>query len=109
KTFSAVGTSEEAKDKTAKFEINAELVDFAAGSAAKRILIGAGTGRAHAGFTFTVKDVASGKILWKNTVKETASFWSNSASSSAQRAELPEKVAKTFVEHLTKAKIAQLQ
>ena len=104
--FPAVGTPEEAmKDRPAKIEINAELVDFAGGNVAKRILVGVGTGRAHAGFSFTVKETATGKILWKKTIKETASFWSNSASSSSQRLELPEKVAKSFVEQITKAKI----
>jgi len=103
--FSAAGTLEESKDGTSWIEISAELVDFAGGNVAKRMLIGLGSGRAHAGFSITVKESATGKILWKKTIKETASFWSNSASSSAQRSELPEKVAKSFVEQLVKAKI----
>jgi uncharacterized protein DUF4410 len=103
--FSAVGTLEEAKDGKSWVEITAELVDFAGGNVAKRMLIGLGTGRAHAGFSFTVKESATGRVLWKKTVKETASFWSNSASSSAQRTELPEKVAKSFVEQLMKARV----
>ena len=103
--FPAVGTPEQAKDKKALVEISAKLVDFAGGNVAKRMIIGLGTGRAHAGFDFVVKDAATGKVLWQKTVKETASFWSNSASSSAQRTELPEKVAKSFMEQLKKAKI----
>jgi len=103
--FSSAGTIEESKDGKSWIEISAELVDFGGGNVAKRRLIGLGTGRANAGFSFTVKESATGKVLWKKTVKETASFWSNSASSSAQRSELPEKVAKTFVEQLMKAKI----
>jgi hypothetical protein len=57
-------------------EISAELVDFAAGNAASRIMIGLGTGRAH-GFAFTVTESATGKILLNKTIKETTSFWSN--------------------------------
>jgi hypothetical protein len=75
---------------------------------ATRALIGLGAGRAHAGFNFVVKESATGKVLWQKTIKETASFWSNSASSAAQRSELPEKVAKTFVEELQKAKLPLL-
>jgi len=103
--FTAVGTVEQAKDRKSRVEISAELVDFAGGSVTKRMMVGLGSGRAHAGFDFTVKESATGKILWKRTVKETASFWSNSASSASQRQELPEKVAKTFVEQLVKGKI----
>ena len=105
--FPAVGSLEEAKDRKSWVEISAELVDFAGGNVAKRMMIGLGTGRAHAGFNFIVKESATGKVLWKKNVKETASFWSNSASSSAQRTELPEKVAKSFVEQLMKAKITR--
>jgi hypothetical protein len=107
--FPAVGTPEQAKDKKAQVEITAKLVDFAGGNVAKRMLIGLGTGRAHAGFDFVVKDATTGKVLWQKRVKETASFWSNSASSSAQRTELPEKVAKSFMEQLKKAKIPGLR
>ncbi len=106
--FAAVGGPEEAKGKKTLMEITAELVDFSGGNAAIRMIVGLGTGRAHAGFAFTVKESGTGKILWKKTIKETASFWSNSASSSSQRSELPEKVAKTFVEELKKARIPGL-
>jgi hypothetical protein len=105
RTFSAVLSPEDAAGNKPLVEISAELVDFAAGNAATRIMIGLGTGRAHAGFAFTVTESVTGKVLLKKTIKETASFWSNSASSSAQRLELPEKVAKTFAEELQKAKI----
>ncbi len=107
KMFSALLSPEEAAGKKALAEISSELVDFAPGNVAARLVIGLGTGRAHAGFNFVVKD-GNGKMLWKKTIKETASFWSNSASSSAQRSELPEKVAKAFVEELQKAKIGIL-
>jgi hypothetical protein len=106
--FSALLGPEEAAGKQSMVDISAELVDFSPGNMAERLAIGLGTGRAHAGFLFTVKDSATGKVLWKKTIKETASFWSNSASSSAQRSELPEKVAKAFVEELQKAKIPEL-
>lgn len=106
--FTALLNPEEAVGKKTLVEISAELVDFAPGNIAARIVVGLGTGRAHAGFNFVVKDSATGKVLWKKTIKETASFWSNSASSSAQRLELPEKVAKSFVEELQKAKLAVL-
>jgi hypothetical protein len=107
KMFSALLSPEDAAGRKALVEISAELVDFAPGNVATRLVIGLGTGRAHAGYNFVVKD-ASGKVLWRKTIKETASFWSNSASSSAQRSELPEKVAKSFVEELQKAKIGIL-
>lgn len=107
--FPAVGGPEDTDGKKPWVEISADLVDFAGGNVAKRILIGLGSGRAHAGFSFTVKESATGKVLWKKTVKETASFWSNSASSSSQRSELPEKVAKSFMEQLKKAKLPALQ
>jgi len=103
--FSAFLSPEEAAGKKILVEISADLVDFAPGNMAKRLVVGLGTGRAHAGFNFTVKDSA-GNVLLKRTIKETASFWSNSASSSAQRSELPQKVAKSFVEELQKAKLA---
>jgi hypothetical protein len=106
--FTALLSPEEAVGKKTLVVISAELVDFARGNVATRIVIGLGTGRAHAGFNFVVKDSANGKVLWKKTIKETASFWSNSASSSAQRLELPEKVAKSFVEELQKAKLTVL-
>jgi hypothetical protein len=104
--FSAVLTPEEAKDKdrTALVDISAKLVDFAPGNEAARLLVGLGSGRAHAGFDFTAKDSATGNVLWQKHIKETASFWSNSASSVAQRAELPEKVAKSLVKELNEAK-----
>jgi hypothetical protein len=50
----------------------------------------------------------SEEAVGKKTIKETASFSSNSASSSAQRLELPEKVAKRFVEELQKGKLTVL-
>ena len=104
--FAAVVSPEDAKgrDKGSLLEIEAKLVDFAAGNMATRAVVGMGSGRAHAGFDFNLKDSATGATLWRGTIKEKASFWSNSASSVAQRAELPEKIAKALVKELTKAK-----
>jgi hypothetical protein len=104
--FAAVLTPDEAKekDKTTLIEFSAKLIDFASGNMATRIVVGLGAGRAHAGFDFTAKDAATGNVLWEKTIKEKASFWSNSASSVAQRMELPEKIAKTFVKEINKAK-----
>ena len=85
-------------------EIDATLVDFAPGNMAARAIVGMGNGRAHAGFEFTVKDSATGNAIWQGRIKETASFWSNAASSVSQRAELPEKVAKSLVKELKKSK-----
>jgi hypothetical protein len=107
--FSAVAVPEDVAGQKTLVEISAELVDFAAGSVAKRMLIGLGSGRANSSFDFVVKETASGKVLWKKTIKETASFWSNSASSSAQRMELPEKVAKKLAEELKKANLPVLR
>jgi len=98
-------TAEEAKDKgkTAMLELTGRLVDFAAGNAAKRLMVGFGSGRAHAGFEFTMKDAATGETVWQKTVKQTASFWFNgTTSSSAERSELPEGVARKLVQELKK-------
>ena len=106
--FSAVVTPEEVNEKVPQLEITATLVDFAPGNRATRIVVGLGTGRAHAGFNFVMKD-KSGSVVWKKNIKETASFWSNSASSSAQRLELPEKIAKTLAQELKKANLTVLR
>ena len=104
--FSAVLTPEEAKDKdkATLIEINAKLVDFAAGNMAARVMVGMGSGRAHAGYDFTIKDAATGDVVWEQHIKGVASVWSNNSSSSAQRMELPERVAKSLVSILKKAK-----
>lgn len=105
--FAAVLTPEEAKekDKATLVEITGRLVDFAPGNAASRLLVGFGSGRAHAGFEFMVKDSSTGDILWKKTIKQTASFWFNSTTSSAaERAELPEGLAKKLIQELKKEK-----
>jgi len=104
--FSAVLTPEEARDNdTATLvEISAKLVDFAPGNMAARVLVGVGSGRAHAGYDFTIKDSATGNVIWEQRIKGVASFWSNSATSAAQRVELPERVAKGLVSTLKQAK-----
>jgi hypothetical protein len=106
-TFAATLTPEEAKDKdkTNLVEIGARLVDFAPGNAAKRLMVGFGSGRAHAEFEFTLKDPTSGDTVWKKKIKQTASFWFNSTTSSAaERSELPDGVAKKLVEELKSQK-----
>ena len=105
--FSSVLTPEEAKekDKATFVELSGKLVDLEQGNAAKRMMVGFGSGRAHAGFEFTVKDATTGDVLWHKTIKQTASFWFNgTTSSAAERAELPEGLAKKFVEELKKEK-----
>jgi len=105
--FSSALTPEEAKekDKATFVELSGKLVDFEQGNAAKRMMVGFGSGRAHAGFEFTVKDATTGDVLWHKTIKQTASFWFNgTTSSAAERAELPEGLAKKFVEELKKEK-----
>ena len=104
--FSAVLTPEEAqdKDKAALVEISAKLTDFGGGNMAARVMVGMGSGRAHAGYDFTIKDSATGNVIWEQRIKGVASVWSNSASSSAQRMELPERVAKSLVTTLKKGK-----
>jgi hypothetical protein len=100
-TFAAVLTPEEAKDKATLIEISARVVDFAAGNAAKRLMVGFGSGRAHAGFEFTPKDPVTGETVWQKTIKQTARLaFSAYSSSSAERAELPEKLAKKLVQEL---------
>jgi hypothetical protein len=103
--FSAVLTQEEAKDrdKATLVEVSAKLVDFAPGNMAARALVGMGSGRAHAGYDFTIKD-STGAVIWEQRIKGVASVWSNDAPSSAQRGELPERVAKAFVSTLKSGK-----
>ncbi len=100
--FPGVLTPEEAKDKdkATLVEISAKLTQFAAGNMATRVLVGMGSGRSSATIEFTIKDSATGKVLWKNSIKEKASVWSNNASSASQRGELPEKIAATLVKLL---------
>jgi Domain of unknown function (DUF4410) len=109
KIFSAVTIPEEAKGRKTLVEISGQLVGFAPGNVAKRLVIGLGAGRANSSFDFEVKESTTGKVLWKKNIKETASFWSNSASSSAQRMELPDKLAKKLVEELKKANLPVLR
>lgn len=106
KIFADVLTPEEAKDKNkaALVEIGAKLVEFTSGNRAARVLVGMGSGRASARFEFTLKDPATGNVLWQNSVKKKASVWSNSASSVAQRLELPEQIAETLVKNLKSKK-----
>ncbi len=105
--FPEILTPEEAKDKdkATVLELEAKLVDFAAGSAAKRLMVGFGSGRAHAGFDFIFRDAATGDVVWTKRVKSTASFWfSGTTSSASQRQELPESVAKKLIEEVKKDK-----
>jgi hypothetical protein len=92
KAFAAVLTPQEAadKDKASLLELNGKLVDFAAGNAAKRMLVGFGSGRANATFEFTVTDLGTSQVIWQKAIKQSASFWFSSyTSSAAERAELP--------------------
>ena len=68
--FAAVLTPEEAKDKdkATMLELSARLVDFEPGNAAKRVLVGFGGGRAHAGFEFAIKD-SKGEV-WKRPLNQ---------------------------------------
>ncbi len=101
--FAEVLSGDDTKDKTGVLELRGRLVDFAPGNAAKRLVIGFGTGRAHARFEFTIADAATGEIVWQGSVKQTASFWFNGYTSSAgERAELPEGIAKKLVKELNK-------
>ena len=94
KMFSGVAVTEQAGGQKGLIEISAELVSFAPGNTAARLLIGFGAGRANSSFNFVVTESATGKLLWKKTIKETSSFWmSGSSSSSSQRNELPDKIA----------------
>ena len=95
--------SEKDSAKQGGLRLTGQLVDFEAGNAAKRLMVGFGSGRAHAGFEFALRDPATGEIVWHKKVKQTASFWFNGTTSSAEeRAELPEGLAKKLVEELKK-------
>jgi len=109
--FSEVTTAEEEAAKAGATEagkagllrLSAQLVDFEPGNAAKRLMVGFGSGRAHAGFEFTLRDPATNQIVWQKRLKQTASFWFNgTTSSAAERGELPEALAKKLVEELKK-------
>jgi hypothetical protein len=105
--FASVVKSEEAgdKDKANAIEIGATLVEIDPGNMAARILVGFGSGRSHATFDFTGRDALNGEVVWRATIREKASYWSDIAlaSSAAQRLELPEKIAKAFTRELKKA------
>jgi hypothetical protein len=67
------------------------------------MMVGLGTGRAHANFEFVLKNASSGEVVWQKTIKQTASFWFNgTTSSAAERAELPEELAKKLVKELSR-------
>lgn len=102
KTFASVLDPADAagKDKASMMELHARLVEFKAGNMATRAVVGLGSGRASAALEFSLTDAQSGKVVWNKTIKEKASVWSNSASSTAQRLELPEKIAKTLINEL---------
>lgn len=106
KVFAEVLSPEEAagKDKAQLVEISAKLIEFKAGNMATRMMVGLGSGRASAAFDFVLKDAATGNTLWQKVIKEKASVWSNSASSTAQRLELPEKIANTLAKELLRGK-----
>ena len=94
---------EGSEQKVPSLKLEGRLVDFAGGNAAKRLMVGFGSGRAHATFLFQLKDEASGEIVWEKRLKQTASFWFNSTTSSAaERAELPEGLAKQLSKELKK-------
>jgi len=83
--------------------LEGELVDFAAGNAAKRLMVGLGSGRSHARFEFSLKNSSTGEVVWQKSIKQTASFWFNgTTSSAAERAELPDGLAKQLVNELKK-------
>jgi hypothetical protein len=101
-TFAAVLDPAEAKgrDKAGYLEMSAKLVEFKGGNMATRMMVGLGSGRASATLDVAIRDPQSGSVVWQKRIKEKASVWSNSASSAAQRGELPEKIAKTLLREL---------
>ena len=109
--FTDVSTAEDEKTKTGEqdppklglLRLTGQLVDFDPGNAAKRLMVGFGSGRAHAEFEFALRDPATGQIVWQKKLKQTASFWFNgTTSSAAERGELPEGLAKKLVQELKK-------
>lgn len=81
-------------------ELGGRLVAFKPGNAAVRAVVGLGSGRASARFEFVLTDMASGKVVWRGTVKAVAAFFGSSGSSHGQRQELPERVAERLVRQL---------
>jgi hypothetical protein len=103
--FKSVLKEEEAKDAPADYILEGQLVNFEAGNAAKRLMVGFGSGRSHAIFDFVVKEASTGQVVWQKSIKQTASFWFNgTTSSAAERAELPDGLAKKLVEELKKSR-----
>ena len=104
-TFKSIIKEEEAKDAPAGYVLEGDLINFEAGNAAKRLMVGFGSGRSHAVFGFVLKD-AAGQVVWKKQIKQTASFWFNgTTSSAAERAELPDGLAKKLMEELKKSQV----
>jgi uncharacterized protein DUF4410 len=105
--FTSVLKEDDAEAKTApqpNFTLEGELVDFEAGNAAKRLMVGFGSGRSHARFDFSLKNSSTGEVVWQKSIKQTASFWFNgTTSSAAERAELPDGLAKQLVNELKKS------
>jgi hypothetical protein len=103
KMFARVMTPEEAggTQENTRLEISGTLVSFDAGSTAKRLLVGFGSGRAHATFDISIKDTTSGNVVWQRTIKKNASLWTG-GSSSTQRLVLPQSFADELIKQLRK-------
>jgi hypothetical protein len=95
--FSAVLTPEEAKnrDKSALIEITGRLDDFSTGRTTRALLFPAYR-PAYAEFDITLKDSATGTVLWERCISAEASSLSSRSSLSVP----PEKVAEKFIKEL---------
>jgi Domain of unknown function (DUF4410) len=104
-TFKSILNEEDAKDAQTDYVLEGTLVNFEAGNAAKRLMVGFGSGRSHATFDFVLKEASTGQVVWQKSIKQTASFWFNgTTSSAAERAELPDGLAKKLLEELKKSR-----
>lgn len=61
------------------WSLSADETSFAGGSAAKRVLVGLGTGRAHVEMQYQLRD-PQGNVVWTKKVKSEPSLWGSSGS-----------------------------
>ncbi len=68
--------SSDATQPHGSWSLSAIEISYSAGSAAKRVLVGYGTGRAHLVLEYKLLNPA-GTVVWTKTIKTEPSFWSS--------------------------------
>lgn len=73
--FSKVSSfSAEAKPPAGAWTLSGKEINYAGGSAVKRVMLGFGTGRAHIVMEYKLRDPKS-KVVWTEKIKTEPSFW----------------------------------